>query len=210
MKLVLTGKGCIENLPSGRSEPAAGMVGLKVNYCGICRTDAKMWHEGHRDLVLPRVLGHEILAEDASGRRFTLWPGTACGDCRYCDAGQENLCESMQIMGFHFDGGFSNNLMAPEASLIPVPAGTPSHLACFAEPVGCVLNGLEKLNLQPEERVVIFGGGTLGLITALVVKTMGSIPLVLENNAQKLAKAAPSRRNRANCSSTTNPLQTSA
>ncbi len=190
MKLVLTGPGRIETRRSAMPEPVAGMTRLKVNYCGVCRTDAKMWHEGHRDLVLPRVLGHEIMAEDETGRRYAVWPGNACGDCRYCASGRENLCESMQIIGFHLDGGFSDYLLAPATSLIPVSPDIASHLVCFAEPVGCVLNALDKLSLKPTDRLLIFGGGTMGLIAALAAKAMGTSPLVIEKNAQKIARAA--------------------
>ena len=189
MKLVLVRRGRIETRQSDMPEPEAGMIRLKVNYCGVCRTDAKMWRDGHRDLVFPRVPGHEILAEDDGGQAFTVWPGTACGCCRYCQSGRENLCESMRIMGFHIDGGFSDRLMVPTASLIAVPAGITPHLACFAEPVGCVLNALDKLDLKPGERIAILGGGTLGLITALVARDMEAIPLVIEKNAEKIAKA---------------------
>ena len=191
MKLVLTGLGRIETRRSEMPEPETGMSRLKVNYCGVCRTDAKMWNEGHRDLVFPRVPGHEILAEDDNGQAFTVWPGSACGRCRYCTTGRENLCESMKIMGFHFDGGYSDHLLAPTESLIPVPADIASHRVCFAEPMGCVLNALDKLDLRPADRVVIFGGGTVGLIAALVAKTRGTIPLVIEKNAEKIAKASP-------------------
>lgn len=191
MQWVLTG---LDKLEQRRGEPPPttdGRVRLKMSYCGVCRTDAKMWREGHRDLVLPRVLGHEILARDEHGRPFTVWPGTACGGCRYCRCGRENLCNGMRIMGFHFDGGFSDDLLAPTAGLIPVPTHMPLHLACFAEPVGCVLNALEKLQLQPRERLLIAGGGTLGLIAALVAKGLGAKPLVIEKNAANIERAQP-------------------
>ncbi|BBO90138.1 alcohol dehydrogenase catalytic domain-containing protein [Desulfosarcina ovata] len=189
MKIVLTGLEQIETQPADQPAVESGMTRLAVRYCGICRTDAKMWHEGHRDLIFPRVPGHEVLAEDEHGQRFTVWPGRICGRCRYCTSGRENLCESMQIMGFHFDGGFSRTLLAPTESLIPVPDTITPHQACFAEPVGCVHNALTALNLQPGERVVVFGGGTVGLIAALVAKTQGAIPLVIEKNARKIARA---------------------
>jgi nicotinate-nucleotide--dimethylbenzimidazole phosphoribosyltransferase len=191
MQWVLTGA---EKLEQRRWEPpptVAGRIRLKVSYCGVCRTDAKMWREGHRDLVLPRVPGHEILARDEYGRPFTVWPGTACGGCRYCRCGRENLCNGMQIMGFHFDGGFSHDLLAPTDGLIAVPTHMPLHLACFAEPVGCLLNALEKLRLQPRERLLILGGGTLGLIAALVAKGVGAQPLVIEKNAARIERAQP-------------------
>lgn len=191
MKWILTQPGRIEVAPGTESEYAEkpGWVRLWVRYCGICRTDAKMWKEGHRDLVFPRVPGHEVFAEDDTGGRFVVWPGRACGTCRYCTAGRENLCDAMEIMGFHVDGGFSRCLLAPVESLISVDAAILPHLACFAEPVGCVIHAVESLRLQCGERLAIFGGGTLGLAAALVAKKNGAIPLVIEKNPQKINRA---------------------
>ena len=189
MRLVLTGLKKMELMPSPKPLPATDYTVLEVQYCGVCRTDAKMWQQGHRDLVFPRVLGHEIMALDTSGKAYTLWPGTACGHCQYCLSGQENLCDSMRIMGFHFDGGYSRYLAAPTASLIPLEAALAPHLACFAEPVGCVLNAFEKIGLQAGDRIVIYGGGTVGLIAALVAHHKKAHPLVIEKNATKIAHA---------------------
>lgn len=191
MQLILTGLNQIETRSSDTLQSSAGMKRLRVQYCGVCRTDAKMWNEGHRDLVFPRVPGHEIMAKDDMGNAFTVWPGTACGNCLYCRSGRENLCENMKIMGFHFDGGFSDELLVNEENLIAVPPDMPPHLVCFAEPVGCVINALEKIRLSSGDHLVIFGGGTVGLIAALVAKDVGASPLVIEKNAQKIAKAAP-------------------
>jgi len=189
MKIVLTGLKRLEIKESAKPQPAVGFRLLKVDYCAVCRTDAKMWNQGHRDLVLPRVLGHEMVGRDASGKRFAVWPGTTCGVCRYCTSGRENLCEEMKIMGFNNDGGFADYLLAPEKSLVPVPDDIPSHMACFAEPVGCVLNALEKLHLKSGERIIIYGGGTMGLIIALVCRQMDVAPLIIEKNGEKIARA---------------------
>ncbi len=191
MQLLLTGLNKIEIRSSDTLQSNDNSKRLRVQYCGVCRTDAKMWNEGHRDLVFPRVPGHEIMAADDMGNAFTVWPGTACGDCPYCRSGRENLCENMKIMGFHFDGGFSDNLLAGQENIIAVPPGISPHLVCFAEPVGCVINALEKIDLASGDRLVIFGGGTVGLITALVARDFGAVPLVIEKNAKKIEKAAP-------------------
>jgi nicotinate-nucleotide--dimethylbenzimidazole phosphoribosyltransferase len=189
MRMLLTGLSRLEMQNSAKPEPRDGFKRLRVQYCAICRTDAKMWHEGHRDLVFPRVPGHELVAEDAEGKRFTVWPGSSCGVCLYCRSGRENLCEQMKIMGFHHDGGFADWVLAPQASLIAVPERIPSPLACFAEPTGCVINALDKLNLQSGERMIIYGGGTLGLIAALVCLTRDAVPLIIEKNEEKIDKA---------------------
>jgi nicotinate-nucleotide--dimethylbenzimidazole phosphoribosyltransferase len=190
MKMVLKGLRTLEMHDCAKPEPGAGFKRLRVRYCAICRTDAKMWHEGHRDLVFPRVPGHELVAQDARGKRFAVWPGESCGACVYCRGGRENLCEEMKIMGFHTDGGFADWIVVPQDNLVAVPESMASPLACFAEPTGCVINALDKLELKSGERMVIYGGGTLGLIAALVCLSRDAVPLIVEKNEEKIDKAS--------------------
>ncbi len=163
-------------------------VSLNVLYCAICRTDAKLWKEGHRDLALPRIPGHEIVAEK-DGKRYVIWPGIVCGECKYCISGNENLCEKIEIIGFHMDGGFSNNIIAPKSSLIPLPENISSLSATFSEPVGCIVNAFRKLKLKQDDRILIYGAGTVGLLSALLSREYGAIPVVIENSETKIAKA---------------------
>jgi len=166
-----------------------GHVRLSVLYCAICRTDAKMWQQGHRDLALPRVPGHEIAAVDEkTGTLYTIWPGQSCGTCRYCRSKRENLCDEMKIIGFHSDGGFADRIVVPNSSLIPVKENIAPHLLSFAEPVGCVLNGLSAAKIQAGETIIIYGGGVVGMIAALVCLDLGAVPLVIENNEEKIVR----------------------
>ena len=107
MRMILKGLGTleIEETSSVKQQPVPqGYSQFQVLCCAICRTDAKMWEQGHRDLVFPRVLGHEMVVSDKNGNRYVVWPGKSCGLCRYCRNGRENLCEDMKITGFHHDG----------------------------------------------------------------------------------------------------------
>ena len=90
-KLVLTGLKRFSMDEAPLPEPGPGEKMLRVLFCAVCRTDAKMWSQGHRDLVFPRVMGHEVVAEDDRGQRFVIWPGTSCGRCSHCTGGRENL-----------------------------------------------------------------------------------------------------------------------
>ncbi|WP_080804363.1 nicotinate-nucleotide--dimethylbenzimidazole phosphoribosyltransferase [Desulfamplus magnetovallimortis] len=164
---------------------------LKVLYCAICKTDAKMWKQGHRDLCFPRVPGHEMVVEDDSGNLFAVWPGQSCGQCSYCINGRENLCEDMKITGFHHDGGFAEFVALPKQSLLPLPDINPLYIGCFAEPAGCVFNALDKLELQTGERVIIYGGGTVGLVAALACRDRGAVPLVIEKHEEKIDRIRP-------------------
>ena len=191
MRLLLTGLRNLELQKATKPDLCEGFELLDVQYCGVCRTDAKMWNEGHRDLIVPRVLGHELVATDAAGKRFAVWPGIQCGVCAYCLKGRENLCEHIKIMGFHHDGGFADYILAPKKSLITISDRIPPPIACLAEPTGCVLNALDRLRLKKGERIIIYGGGTLGLIAALVSITKGTVPLIIEKSAEKIDKAKP-------------------
>jgi nicotinate-nucleotide--dimethylbenzimidazole phosphoribosyltransferase len=162
---------------------------LKVVCCAVCRTDAKMWRQGHRDLKLPRVLGHEIAALDEStGQLYTVWPGQACGKCRYCNGGRENLCEEMKIIGFHSDGGFAEYVSVPKASLIPVAQGIDPMAVTFCEPVACLINGFSFVELGKGFRVVIYGGGVLGLLAGFYCSEKGVKVTIIEQSLEKIGR----------------------
>src|SRR3954465_8068085 len=80
---------------AGVPEPKAGPgeLRLRVEACGVCRTDLHLL-DGEVDVPAPpRVLGHQIVGE-AGGRRYGVpWLGWTCGECAYCRSGRENLCE---------------------------------------------------------------------------------------------------------------------
>ena len=173
--------------------PVAGEALLRVTHCALCRTDAKMWSRGHRDLVVPRVLGHEVCGTKEDGTRWAVWPGTACGECRACREGLENLCSSMRILGFHRDGGLAQWVAAPASSLLCLPPALPGPLACMAEPVACALNGLDRLALREGENLLILGGGTLGWMLAVAARARGAFPFVMERSESKLRRASTLR-----------------
>ena len=169
--------------------PKAGNdeVIVKVTHCALCRTDAKMWKSGQRDLVLPRVLGHEICGVIKECKKsFVVWPGSACGHCRQCKAGRENLCSKMKILGFHKDGGLAEYVVAPKSSLLPVPDNLPGDVACLAEPLSCTINALEMANVSAGEKVLIYGAGPVGLMAALAVKAQGAYPFITDINNARL------------------------
>ncbi len=193
LQLKLTGLKQLELLDQAALQvpPDQSQALVDVLACAICRTDAKMWEQGQRDLIFPRVLGHEMIVRDKAGERFIVWPGSSCGICSYCLSGKENLCDDMQILGFHHDGGFAHQALVPASSLIPVPGQLDNHVACFAEPVGCVINAFDKLPLADGKKLLILGGGTLGLIAALYARHLGLEPLILEKDEAKIRKIKP-------------------
>lgn len=159
---------------------------LRVDYCSVCRTDAKMWSQGQRDLILPRVLGHEICGHLDSGERFIVWPASTCNSCDYCRSGKENLCVGIQVIGFHRDGGFAEYVKVPKDSLIKVPENLPSEIACMTELLSSAINAVEQVDLGEKQKALIFGGGPAGLLLGLASKHFGAYPLIIERNPEKI------------------------
>jgi L-iditol 2-dehydrogenase len=148
--------------------PGEDEVLIKVEVTGLCRTDLKLIKVGHRDLVLPRIPGEEVVgrvqekgakvAAFHEGDLVYVYPGLWCGKCPTCLRGAENLCRGMRIMGFHRDGGFAEFVNAPARSVIPVPNGLEPERAVFAEPLSCCLNALELADLREGQTIGIWSG----------------------------------------------------
>jgi D-arabinose 1-dehydrogenase-like Zn-dependent alcohol dehydrogenase len=137
MRVVMAELGRLELISDGE-DPASE---FRPAYCGLCHTDAKMLFEGQRDLSLPRVPGHEAVYRRVSDGSFHVpWPARSCGHCAFCASGRENLCEAIRIMGFHFDGAYSQGPSPESLAFFPLPGGLEPALGCFAEPYGCVLH----------------------------------------------------------------------
>lgn len=172
-------------------KPADEEVLMEVTHCALCRTDAKMWADGHRDLVLPRILGHEFCVRDPNtGDRFLVWPGTACNVCVACWAEKENLCYTMRIAGFHRDGALAQWVAVPRNALIPLlKSAPPPDFAVLAEPLACALNALQQIHLSSHEQLLILGGGSVGLLMALAAQSLDAVPFLVEKDAERLARS---------------------
>lgn len=177
-----------------RLDAEPGQEKLSVVYCSLCRTDAKMWAQGHRDLRLPRVLGHEIFGVTQSGCRVVVWPGESCGTCISCREGQENLCSEMKILGFNKDGGLAQEVSVAPSALIPVPDGLPGRIACLAEPTACCFNALAQANVQSRERLLIFGAGPVGLLLGLAARARGASVFMVEKDPRTLLRSEKLRQ----------------
>jgi L-iditol 2-dehydrogenase len=174
-------------------EPGDGEVLIETAVSGLCRTDLKIIEVGHRDLVLPRVPGEEVVgticavgrgvASEYLGQRVYVYPGTSCGMCKACLQGAENLCHEMKIMGFHRDGGFAEYVIAPVKSTIRIPAGCAFDHAVTAEPLSCCLNALELAALRPTEKIGIWGGGPAGAFLSRAAAALGAEATVIELHA---------------------------
>jgi len=176
---------------------------IKVESCAICKTDVKMFHVGHRDLELPRVLGHEVagtivevgkeVAEEFKvGDRVQVAPGLPCGSCPFCISGIPNMCDKMKIIGFHHDGGFAEYMLVPangvqNGCVNTIPSSLPFEEASLAEPIACCINALKRCRVEPGDVVAIFGAGPIGHLCAQLARLFGASKIVvIEKSTQRI------------------------
>ncbi|MGH7785222.1 MAG: zinc-dependent alcohol dehydrogenase, partial [Candidatus Binatia bacterium] len=154
-------------------EPGPGEVVVRVRACGICGSDLH-WFLG--SLRPPHVCpGHEIAGEIAAlgagvagwhaGDRVAVEPLVACGICRYCRAGQPQLCRTMQIIGQQQPGGLAELVAVPAGALFAVPAGLSWPIAALAEPTAVCVHAYRLAALPAGARVLILGAGSVGLLS---------------------------------------------
>jgi L-iditol 2-dehydrogenase len=166
-------------------KPGSHELLIKVMVTGLCRTDLKLIRVGHRDLLLPRIPGEEVVgAVHAKGSAVEgfkegdmvyVYPGIWCDQCSACRSGAENLCRQMQIMGFHRDGGFADFVVVSEQSVIRVPDHLAAEEAVFSEPLSCCLNALELGGVEEGKTVGIWGAGPAGTLLARASQAMGAV-----------------------------------
>lgn len=165
--------------------PPGGLL-LKVEASSICSTDVKMYAHGQRDLVYPRILGHEIsgVVFERDGRgprvgeRVQIFPGVFCGSCPSCRRKAENQCERIRIIGFNLDGGFAEYLLVPResvenGSVNPIPDRVEFEEAALAEPLACCINSQELAGVGEGDSVLIYGAGPAGLLHAILARLRG-------------------------------------
>jgi alcohol dehydrogenase, propanol-preferring len=103
-------------------QPAPGQLLLKVEACGVCRTDLHLRDSEIAGAKLPVVLGHQIVGRTEDGRRVGVtWLGWTDGTCDYCLSGRENLCRRARFTGRDIDGGYAELALADERFCLPLP-----------------------------------------------------------------------------------------
>ncbi len=178
-------------------KPGEHDVVIEVAVTGLCRTDLKLIQVGHRDLILPRIPGEEVVGTVIEagmgvsgvqiGDLVYVYPGSWCGQCTSCINGAENLCRKMEIMGFHRNGGFAEYVTVPAKSVIPVPEGLQPDIAVFAEPLSCCLNALELAGIREEMTVGIWGAGPAGTLLSRAAAALGAQPISIEPDQRRCA-----------------------
>ena len=174
--------------------PAAGAdeALLKVRRVGICGTDLHIF-QGHLDHRVPKggIIGHETLAEVveappgggfAKGDRVVVEPLRVCGACRACTMGAPFLCYKLQVRGVELPGGMQEYWAVPAERLIKVPASLSDDDAAVMEPLAIATHDVTRAKVQRGDAVLVFGGGPIGALIALVCRHRGARVIVSEVN----------------------------
>jgi propanol-preferring alcohol dehydrogenase len=164
--------------------PGPGQLLLRVQVCGVCRTDLHLVDgELNPPPLLPRVPGHEVVGVVAAvgagclrfppGARVGVpWLHATCGHCTWCTSQRENLCESARFTGQTVDGGYAEFILADEAFCFSLPARYSDEQAA---PLLCAgLIGWRALRLAGDARTLgLYGFGAAGHLIAQVALQQG-------------------------------------
>jgi L-gulonate 5-dehydrogenase len=145
------------------------------------------------------VIGHEFAGSvvetgpdvDAvvPGDTVVVDPVLACGHCYPCRVERPNVCSSLQVLGVHRDGGFRDFVVVPAANCVKVPDGVPIEVATLAEPFAVAANVLSRTGIGPEDIVLIYGAGTVGLTVLQVARLHGARCIISDIDAARLERA---------------------
>src|SRR5690349_13951871 len=179
-------------------KPGDGEALLRVRQVGICGTDLHIF-QGHLDHRVPRggIIGHETFADVVSapagsgfseGDRVVVEPVQFCGTCRACRMGATYLCYQHKVLGVDVTGGMQEYWAVPAARLLKLPDTVSDHDAPLIEPLAVATHDVARAGVKSGDRVVVFGGGPIGTLIALVCRQRGAEVKVSEINPFRVEK----------------------
>ena len=155
-------------------KPGSGELLVRVSACGVCRTDLHIVDGELPRPKLPLVIGHQIVGEVVEERRRVgiPWLGWTDGECRYCRAGLENLCDRAQFTGYDRDGGYAEFAVADERYCFAIPDG---YADLDAAPLLCAgLIGYRALRFADDAEILgLYGFGASAHIITQVARHQG-------------------------------------
>ncbi len=182
-------------------QPRGGELLVQIQAATTCGTDVKVFRRGGhpRMLQAPTPFGHEFAGTVvAHGERAREWRlgdrvvvanSAPCGDCDYCQCGRENLCRDLNYL----NGAFAEYLLIPERFVARnthlLPDALPFERAALAEPLACVLHGVDACELSGEEEVLVYGGGPIGLLFVAALADRGHTVALADPNEPRLRVA---------------------
>lgn len=182
--------------------PKYDEVLIKVIFSGICGSDIHAF-KGEYNKQIPLTLGHEFIGivHEKGDKVTDLTIGDrvvsettyeVCEKCVHCLAQEYNLCSQRKGLGTQVDGSFATFVLAKAERCHKLPDTISNEVAALIEPLACCIHAtMEKTHIHPNEKIAVFGPGPIGVLMALVVKSLGAeVTLIgISKDAYRLAKA---------------------
>ena len=196
----------VEERPLPELEP--GTVLVRVRRVGLCGTDVHYFEEGRVGAFVasaPFVLGHELCGEVAAvgegvqqprpGDRVVVNPARQCGQCEFCRAGRGNLCRNIRMLGSAStrpptDGGLAEYLKVGAEQCYAMPPQMDDGIGALMEPLAVALQALHRAGSVAGRRVLVCGGGPIGLLIALAARAFGASTVALSDPVPERRKLA--------------------
>jgi L-iditol 2-dehydrogenase len=189
MKALLLSDYCrLEIVDLPRPEIAAGDVLVRVAACGICGSDVHGYDGSTGRRIPPIVMGHEAagvvaavgpgVARFKPGDRVTFDSTIYCGDCDFCRAGRNNLCDRREVLGvscgdYRRYGAFAEFVVVPERIMYGLPDAVPLEHAALIEAVSVAVHAAKITPLSATDDVVVVGAGMIGLLAIQALRQAG-------------------------------------
>jgi L-iditol 2-dehydrogenase len=183
--------------------PSEGDLVLRVKAATICGTDIRVLR-GRKTAGIryPSIIGHEFSGEVAegfgpyrTGTRVGVCPAIPCGRCAQCIRGRENLCPQAEAIGYQIDGAFAEYIRIPAravqlGNVHVLPDDLSYAEAALVEPLACVVNGQNKVDVAQGDTVVVLGAGPIGTLHVKLARLRGAAKVIVsEPNAARRAAA---------------------
>ena len=188
---IFRGNGVLEYVERNTPQiEAADDVLVQIEACGICGTDLNILavppaHKappgiviGHEGVGIVKAIGPAVQSV-RPGDRVVIANRLTCGQCDYCRRGLDNQCTNYQTIGTTIDGAFAPTLRAPACALWKIDPSVPRDDAALFEPLSCAVGSVKRAPFQPGDNVAIIGAGPMGLLFALLYRTLGAGKIIL-------------------------------
>ena len=145
-------------------------VRVRIRSCGICGSDLHLagWN-------VPVTLGHEFAGVLDDGTAVAVQPNVWCGECDRCAAGDTHLCRTglSRLHGVSLDGGLADEVIVDRSCLVALPDGVSPDIGALVEPLAVAAHALHRVTLERGARILVIGGGSIGLSVIAVAQAAG-------------------------------------
>ncbi|MEW6623389.1 MAG: alcohol dehydrogenase catalytic domain-containing protein [Bacillota bacterium] len=198
--LVITEPGKIQWRHVEKPVPGPKEVLIEVKAVGICGTDLHILHGKHGAVTYPRIPGHEMVGKVVGvgkevnnvglGDHVAVDPVVSCGKCPMCLRGRHNICYQVKCLGVQTEGAFTQYVKVNGDKVYSFNPDIPWETAALVEPFSIAAQIAERLRISFYDKILIVGGGTIGLALLQVVNRIyGSKAVVADISHNKLLLA---------------------